>query len=131
MIETELNTYLLANTAVAVIVGTKIYPVLAPKEVVAPFLVYSKVSGSRLMTHNGFANSQTPRLQVSCYAPRYLTSGTEIGARSLAEVVKTALEAWQGSDKIQVVAIENDPDLIDPDTKLFHVPVDFFVVYGG
>jgi hypothetical protein len=131
VIETELNVYLLANTAVAALVGTKIYPVQAPKDCVAPFIVFNKVSAQREYTHNGFASLQRSRMQVSCYAARYLTNGTEIGARSMAEAVKTALEAWQGSTKIQAIQIENDPDLIDPDTNWYHVPVDFFVVYGG
>jgi hypothetical protein len=131
MIETDLYSYLSTCIALIALVSTRIYPVQAPKEVATPYLVYFKVSPNRKYTHQGFANFQQPRIQISCYATRYITSGSEIGAKSLSQILISALEAWPGAERIQAVQVEDEKDLIDPDTNLYHVAVDFFVSYGA
>ena len=131
MIETALNAYLLGHTGVAAMVGTRIYPLQAPKGTATPYLVYLKVSSGRRYTHDGFANFQQPRMQISCYAERYLTSGSVVGVKNLAQEVIAAIEAWPGATYIQAAFLEDEKDLTDPDTKLFHIALDFFVDYGA
>jgi len=123
-IENDLFYYLSHYTALKNIVGYGIYPVMAPLIATVPYIVYFKVSGSRQYTHQGYNGIQNPRYQISVYDDSYLD------AKNTAEIVKLALEAWSGSNHIQNIQIENDLDLIDEETKLYHVVVDFFITYG-
>ena len=131
MIETDLFTYLSNHASIVALVGDRIYPNLAPKDTPLPYLVYFKVSAARNYTHNGFANLQRVRMQVSCFSDRYLTEGANVGAKSLAQTLISVIEAWTGASGIQSSLVEDEKDLIDPDTKYYHVAVDFFVTYGS
>ena len=130
MIETEIYSYLSAYAGLIALIGDRIYPLKAVQEVTCPYVVFFKVSNIRQHSHDGFSTLQKSRYQCSCYATRYFTSGSTIGAKNVAEKVIEALEAWSSST-IKAVIPEDDKDLLDPATGLYHVPVDVMIWYGA
>lgn len=131
MIETELIDYLTADADIIALVGDRIYPLVAPKDTPLPYLVCTKVSGPRKYTHQGKSGLQRPRMQVSVYGERYFTSGSTPGVKDMAETVMAVIEAWPNAEGVKIAQIEDEKDLIDPDTKLPYIPIDFFVNYGS
>jgi hypothetical protein len=123
-IESDLYSYLSTYAGLIPLVGDRIYPLVAPQSVQAPYCTYQKISSGRQYSHSGFSNLSRPRMQVSCFAPTYLQ------AKAVAIQVIAAIEAWPGSGSVQAAFTENEQDLYDPDTKLYYIPVDFFVYYG-
>lgn len=129
--EAVLYSYLSNYGGLTSLVGIRIYPVFAPKGVAFPYVVFFKVSNVRTLTHDGVVNFQKARMQISCYSEDYYTIGALIGVKQIAEQVIAAMEAWSGATSIPSSQHEGEQDLIDPGTKLYHVPLDFFVIYTG
>lgn len=65
---------LLADAAVAALVGTRIYPSVAPQGVVRPFVVLTGVSAVPYHTHDGAPADllEAARVQVRAYGPEYV-----------------------------------------------------------
>ena len=114
MIEPEMRTYLAgANTT-----ANNFYLLRATQEPTTPYGVVFKVSPGKDYTHDGSGLSRT-RMQCSCFGDTYFA------AKTLADEVITAMEAWPDSESnVQAVFLENESDLKD---DLFHVALDFFV----
>lgn len=125
MIEEDLYSHLSTFTGLTALVGDRVYPVTAPQTVQAPFCVFFKVSDARIYSHQGFSGLERVRVQISCYAETYLE------AKQVAEQVTAAMEAWLAANvKVQASFQENELDMYDSETGLYHVPVDFFIWYG-
>ena|SRR3990172_1218160 len=62
-----------------------IFPVLAPKEVNLPYVVYTQITGSQFRTLDGTPGLQSAGIQYSCYGPSYRT------AKLVAQAVKVSL----------------------------------------
>ena len=101
----------------------RIYALVAPQGVTKPYLVYSKVSPGRDYTHDGHSGLSRPRMQVSCYGTTYGS------AKAVAVEVIAAMDAWF-SGGVTFAPIAGEQDLYEPDTGLYHVPVDFFIHYA-
>ena len=114
--ESELYTRL--SSQLSSTVGTRIYPAVAPNSATLPYLVYRKVSADKQYAHSGASSLSFDRLQVSVFSTGYVTG------KALAGAVVTALEGWTSA---QAVFKANELDLYEDDTKVFHIPVDFFV----
>lgn len=121
MIETALYSRLTTYAPLEALISTRVYAVAPPQDVVLPYCVCSKVSNQRQYSHDGYSSLQRPRIQVSCFATGYLI------AKQIAEQVIAALESWPGADNVQAAFMENEIDLYEQDTKLYHVPVDFLI----
>jgi len=87
-----------SDSGVSAIVGTKIYPEVAPIGTVAPYIVYQEISNVPTQSKTAVSQTEMTRLQVSCF--------TEISANSksaylngidLANAVRTALEGVKGT----------------------------------
>jgi hypothetical protein len=69
-------------------------------------------------------SSTGARYQISSFAETY------VAAKALADAFAVALEAMHATDITNPTAfIENELDLYEPDTFLYHVPLDFFLWY--
>lgn len=124
MIEEDLYSYLSTYAGLVALVDTRIYPLVGPQKVTAPYCTYQKISPGRMYSHSGFSGLSKPRMQVSCYGSTYAQ------VKAVAAQVIAAVEAWPGASNIQAAFVENELDMYDPETGLYHVPVDFFVQYG-
>lgn len=124
-LEDALYSYLSGYAGLTALVDKRIYPFLAPQGVSAPYCVYSKIGNQRQYSHDGYSTLQRPRVQISCFAATYVT------AHAIAEQIVAAMEAWPDTNAdVQVVFEENEIDDYEPDTKLHHAAVDFFIWYG-
>ena len=68
-----------------------VFPVLAPKEVTVPYIVYSKLSEDSNETLEGLNAFQTARFRFKCYAADYPT------AVKLQRAVKLVLGGYSGT----------------------------------
>jgi hypothetical protein len=68
MIEVALRTVLLAGPPVAVLVGTRIYPVVLPEAPVYPAITYQIITGSSEYAMQGPSQLASPRFQIDLYA---------------------------------------------------------------
>lgn len=105
------------------LVNNKFYPLIAPEGTIPPYLVYSKVSSSRGYTLSGYNGTSTARMQISCYAKSYLE------VKNVAQQVIKTLELWSNAKNIQGAFNENEIDMYDEETQLYHTPVDFIIDY--
>jgi len=125
LIDEALITHLLAQTAITALVGRKIYPVIAPQNVVAPYIVVFKVDGPRDHSHDGASHLANPRFQLSVFSTTYSE------AKAIAAALQAALEGYTGTMggaggvAVNGVFYENETDLYEPDTKLYHIAVDY------
>jgi hypothetical protein len=127
-LEVDLMTYLLAYTGLANLVGARIYPLRLPKEVTYPAITYMRISKPRTYSHSGDSNLSKPRIQFSCFAKTYLA------ALDVADQIVAALSGFKGSmsqTEIYAAFIQSQADMYEPDTMLYHIPVDVIIHYKG
>lgn len=93
----ESITYLLKNTAgVSALVGTRVYPDLAPANAALPYIVWAVESETEEQTFSSpTGNLRMTRISIECWADRMAT-GTKT-ARDIAEAVRTALVNYTGT----------------------------------
>lgn len=91
MIEDGLYTYLMAQTAITNLIGTRLYPDKLPQDPSLPALVYNNVGGSPVNQYNGPAALESTRFQIDAFAQ------TSRDARLLIDAVRVALESYRGS----------------------------------
>lgn len=119
-IQATLVTYLKAQVSA---VSQRVYPLKAPDTPTVPYIVVSRVSNVRLMTHQGYIGESRIRWQVSVFDTDYTR------CRTTANSVVTALEAWAGIEVTVGYALHTgETEIYEPDTKRYHIPVDFMVL---
>lgn len=106
------------QTIVALInnIGVQAYPLVAPHDAPAPFVVYQKIVTNPLRTHSGIAQNRG-RWQLACWAYTYEES------TALAESVRAAFDLNRVD--FELSTREMEIDLPDPDTNLFRRVLDF------
>ena len=109
------------DSAVAAIIGSRIYPQIQPQPAVAPCVVYQVIVDTPTNTldgSNGGDLYQT-RLQVDAYATDYATAQTL--ADAITAVLGSVTELHFSSVRL------SRRDLYEPDTKLHRVSLDFSI----
>ncbi|MFA5374129.1 MAG: DUF3168 domain-containing protein [Candidatus Omnitrophota bacterium] len=123
VIETAILKHLLNTSAVTVLVGRRIYYVIAPQNVVKPYIVFSKISAVRVSSHDGPSHLANPRFQFSCFGETYKSM------KDMALALQGALEGYTGTlggaggVPVNGVFYENETDLDDNvavDYKFWH-----------
>lgn len=119
-IQATLITYLKAQVAA---VSNRVYPLKAPDTPTPPYIVVTRVSNVRLMSQQGYTGASRIRWQVSVFDTDYTR------CRAAADSVVTALEAWAGVEATVGYALHaGETELYEPDTKIYHIPVDVMVL---
>ena len=127
-VEKDIRTYMLTRSAITDLVSTRIYASKLPQEATFPSIAYNRISTVRTYSQSGDSNLTKPRIQYSCFAETYE------GARNLAEQIVSEMSGFKGtagSSTIYASFVENDLDLIDPESKLDFIPVDLMIQYNG
>jgi hypothetical protein len=109
VIEEALVTRLLADATVAAAVGTRIYPLVAPQGAAMPHIVYQRISGPRVHTHQG-SDLAHPRFQFACNAATYAA------AKALANAVREELDGThvtQSGVRIDRIQTQNELDVFN------------------
>ena len=106
--EAVLRNALVANTAVAALVGSRVFPVLAPASAAAPFMCYRRSGVQRQHTLSGPMGMPTVILTLDMYAETYEA------VRDLADKCRLCLDGYgtAESDSIVVknVSLDNEAD---------------------
>lgn len=106
--EQGLATVLVSDPAVAAVVGTRVYPVIAPAAADLPFITWRRSAVQRQHTLSGPMGMPTVILSVDLYATTYEA------VRELSDRVRLALDGYGGSqaDSISVkhVSLDNESD---------------------
>jgi hypothetical protein len=106
--EQGLAVVLASDPAVAAVVGTRVYPVIAPATADLPFATWRRSSVSRQHTLSGPMGMPTIVLSVDLYATTYEA------VRDLADRVRLALDGYGGSPSDSVVvdnvSLDNEAD---------------------
>lgn len=115
----RLHSRLTTHAGTAGLVSTRVYPVIAPQNVVYPCIVYQRISGTE---QNGTTSIREARYQISCWG------ATFANAQSVAAQVRAALEEWSvfgGSGVfVRMARVVNEQDDFEPDERIFRTIVD-------
>lgn len=126
MIEEAINSRLAGYAGLSALVSTRIYPVIAAQGATPPYVVHSRISGVRESAMGADTGVARARVQVSSYGLTYSS------AKNVAKQSRLALQRYSGTigaDEILAIFVENDIDLYEEDTRLFHVASDYLVFY--
>ena len=114
-IQETIYEHLTTNAGVAAIVAARVYPVRLPQEPTLPALTYFRVSGPVEYTRDGVSLTQS-RFQISCWAAGYAA------VIALASAVRSAMGIFP-----KVSFLENQPEMFEPETSVYHIPVDVMI----
>ena len=126
-IEAAFYSTLSAHAGLIAKVSTRIYPLVLPQDCRLPAVCIRRVSDIPEYLLDLAVALQETRMQVSSFAET-LAEALAIGAQ-----VKLALVGLSGSHggvTIGDIRIENENDLYEPDTDIYHIPIDFMVYYS-
>lgn len=131
--ERAVRSVLVDDATVSGLVGSRIYPTVAPATAGLPYVVYQRISTNRVRDQGGVSDLAQPRIQVSCWADSY--SGT----KTLADAVRAAIDGYRGTagpvgsqTAIRRITCENETDAADlypegSDNRVFGTIFDFMV----
>lgn len=94
-LEEEVFGRLMDNSAVAALVGTRVWAIHAPQDSALPRIVFARTETDNLATLGGRGTHD--RVQVSCIA----YAATVEAARAVATAAHTALNGWRGTGAVQ------------------------------
>lgn len=115
-----------SGSAVAALVGTRIFPGIAPQDTEAPYVVWQLVTSTPDVTHGEASASGLHLVQFSGVAATYLA------ARDLAEAIVAAIDSVTlAGGEVCLSCREQDGFSEATDQFLRHVDAEFFVPAAG
>jgi len=106
--EAAIRSVLVADADVARLLGTRIYPVIAPASAAVPFATYRRSAVQRQQSLSGPTGVTTVILSLDLYAESYEA------VRDLADRCRRALDGWGGTSPESVVvnnvSLDNEAD---------------------
>ena len=138
-IEVALRDHLLADTAVAALVGTRIHPLDLPLNSPTPALTYEIVSD---VQHRQVPGWSKQRIQFTvCVQGEHSVLDAYPNAKALKEAIKARVDGRSGtkypcvlagtgySYKIISIEFEGGPELPDTKTRMVQIPCDLIVEF--
>lgn len=125
-IEEGLVAFVLAQSAITTLIGTRIMPSPLRQNAALPAISYQLISVADDILHDGPQGLPDARIQLDCWADTYA------GAKALAAVVKTAVHAYaglMGTVNVQRAKVENVVDGFEPNTGRQRVVMDVMLMY--
>ena len=108
-IETAIFKSLTEESSISDIMGTRLYPLIAPQDATLPYMTYQQISGDRDHVLSGPTGFTKNRFQFNCWATTYG------GAKRLFEALRIFWDGFSGtvlSRPIQCSQMENELDSI-------------------
>lgn len=105
--EAVLRSALVANSAVAALVGSRIYPIIAPATAVLPFITWRRSGIQREQTLSGPMGTPTVTVELNMYGTTYEE------ARDMADKVRRVLDGYGGTadnTTVNHAALTNESD---------------------
>ncbi len=121
-IESILRSVLVADPAVAALVGTRAYQTALPREPTFPAITYQMVS----RVQDSLTGIVQARMQYTCLATTWK------GAADLADAVRCGLHGYRGvrdGARIEEIQYAGQHDDYDETTGIYWIPVDMIVTY--
>ncbi len=112
-IETDLVSHLKSKTEITDLVGRRIYPMLAPQNVINPYMTYQVVSDDSNQCMGGEVYQNDTRFQIDCWSTKY----SEV--KAIKEAVENALIGFKSSNSI------SNMDDYESETQLYRQLIDF------
>jgi len=128
IIEHAIRSHLLAQSALVALIGQKLYYVTAPQTVDDPYVVFFKVSAVPEYSLTGHSKLINARFQFSIFANTYLMT-KQIGAQIQLALQDKCNQVIGGGVNVSV-QFENEQDLYEAESGLFHCPVEYFIQYN-
>jgi len=113
MTESDVYQLLKSNVAIKALINERVYPMVAPQNVVKPYLTYRVISGLKLQCMGGQIYQGDYRMQIDCFSLTYSN------VKAISEAVKNALVGFMGSNSISIM------DDYENETALFRQIIDF------
>lgn len=126
MIEDSLRTFLLADTEISDLVGTRIYSVENPQKPTYPFINFMRTGGRRQYSMDGQSTVSPSQFEINCY------DDVLEDARTLCDAVRTRLSGYSGaagSGTIHGAFLNDTEDSYEKDTKKYIVSMDWDIWY--
>jgi hypothetical protein len=111
-VSADLRTFLLADSALAALIGTRLHPLRLPQNPTLPAMTYQWVSGERAHALDGAVGLSSPRVQFDCWA------GTYLQAEAVFEAFRKRLDGFRGDigstpTKVQGAFFESERDMYE------------------
>lgn len=107
-------------SALSGLASGKVYPLVAPEKVVAPFIVYTRIASTPQNQLNGSATLDQVRIQVDTYANTYSA------VKALGVQVRSAIEGSSAKATLQT-----EQDFYEPELKLYRLTQDYYCWQKG
>lgn len=112
-LKSDLYSHLKADSGVSALVGTRVYPMKAPQNVVKPYITYQAISDNSDQCLGGSTFQRVTRFQVDCWSTTYSE------ADAIKEAVLSSLTGFKSSHSVSAM------DDYEPDTGLYRQLIDF------
>jgi hypothetical protein len=117
-VEKKIFDLLSTSSAITVITSTRIFPVVIPQGVAAfPALVYSRFSGHREYSLEGYTGWENPGIRISC------VSRTYTGAKELVAAVHAVMQTASDFH----ANLQSESDDFDWDSNLYQIMLDYSI----
>lgn len=134
-INSGLRTLLLADSNIASVVDTRVYPVQLPQNPTLPAVTYLAVSGNREVSNSGAQDYGYKRFQIDAWAL------TQAAALALADLITTRLVGYSGtfdddnspatSWTIQGAFFAGEREFYESEPKQYRVSRDYMIWFDG
>lgn len=121
-IEQALRAHLLAHVGLAALVGSRVYPLLVPKDAALPAVTYQRISTVPTQ-HRGSVEHGRIRMQIDGWA------GSFGGAVALREQIRDAMAQFRrtAAPRVDVALLQDDRDLREPDSERWRASMDYMI----
>lgn len=133
-LDTALYTQLTGSSAVAALVGDRVYADQAPQRPTTPYMTYRAVSGEHLFGVGGAIGLVRERVQLDVWS----TSSVE--RRSIVEAIRNLVDGFKGAFgtenlSVRYIELEGPRHVYDPPSDasslgLYRATVDLRIVYA-
>lgn len=132
MIDQVIYDILTTDATVSGLVGTNVYPAIAPQATSLPYITYQQISSIPYRHLGGVSAFSKSQFQIDCWA------ATPLAAKTLGNAVQEALDAFHGSQsgiRIGEIALNDRRDNFQPPTDgsdliVPGVSLDFTILHG-
>jgi len=129
--EEALRAHLIGDTAIAALIGARIFPVSRAQGSALPALTYQVISGAPLYADDGETGLSEGRVQIDCWGETYTS------AKGLARAVTDRMSAFHGTVSgvaFQYMLLDTEQDLRETGSNaaeyLFRTSLDFIIWHG-
>lgn len=124
IIEQVVAARLLAWSAIAALVGTRVEPVVIHSSSMYDTIVYRRLYGQRDYNLTGAEGVATVQLELMSWSQEYAS------ARTLADEIRKALDAWSSAaDDVEIASVTDGADTWEPDLEMYGCPVNLTIKY--